>query len=156
MGGNGRVEHNVGVSESSRRTRTSVSVSRLGARGLPPPARHRQNRSRGAILLSCRRSSRRRGTHFRTRSAHGNGCNTGMRHNQSLVNACKGAGYHLTRGRLHRSTPENRWVTERPPNICVVISIPAFSSTLRRWTSLPGGLNKRATTCPFPSQFTRS
>jgi hypothetical protein len=38
----------------------------------------------------------------------------------------------LTRGRLHRRTPENRWVTERPPNMCVVMSIPAFSSTLRR------------------------
>jgi hypothetical protein len=38
----------------------------------------------------------------------------------------------LTRGRLHRRIPENRWVTERPPNMCVVMSIPTFSSTLIR------------------------
>jgi hypothetical protein len=38
----------------------------------------------------------------------------------------------LTRGRLHKRTPENRWVTERPPIMCVVMSIPTLSSTLRR------------------------
>jgi hypothetical protein len=36
----------------------------------------------------------------------------------------------LTGGRLHRRTPEKRWVTARPPNIRVVIHMPASSSTL--------------------------
>ena len=54
----------------------SVSVSRLGARRVLPPARPRQSRWRGARLLYGHRNGQRLNIRFRTRSGLRNERNT--------------------------------------------------------------------------------